>query len=227
MNKEYTHITLVVDRSGSMSSCRKVAEEGINGFLRDQLKDTTERGWKTTVSLVQFDHRIETVYDFQPIQSGMSYSLKPDGSTALLDAIGKAINDTGSRLSQMPESDRPGVVVFVITTDGYENASREFTYEKIRTMISHQRDTYNWQFIFLSENEDMLMKARDSLDIEVKTSGLLRGANSAFAYQSTSDNIRSAKFACVQGMKADVAAYSDSQRMQMVEPDNSVNPPTS
>ena len=78
----------------------------------------------------------------------------PRGSTALLDAVGQAINETGARLAAVDESQRPGLVVFVIVTDGQENSSREFTREQIRTMVEHQQSAYKWQFTFLSANQD-------------------------------------------------------------------------
>ncbi|MBL8814376.1 MAG: hypothetical protein JNM43_29680 [Planctomycetaceae bacterium] len=80
--------------------------------------------------------------------------LKPRGSTALLDAVGRAIIETGARLRAMEESQRHGLVVFVIVTDGQENASREFSRDKIREMIDHQQSVYSWKFTFLAANQD-------------------------------------------------------------------------
>lgn len=88
------------------------------------------------------------------------------GSTALLDAVGKTILDVGYRMSIMNESDRPNKVIFVITTDGLENASREFTYVKVNELIKHQQEKYNWEFIFLGANIDAVKEA-DNLGISV------------------------------------------------------------
>ena len=74
--------------------------------------------------------------------------------TALYDALGKTILDVGHRLSKTPESERPEKVIFIITTDGYENASREFTQQKVREMITHQTEKYNWEFLFFGANID-------------------------------------------------------------------------
>ena len=82
------------------------------------------------------------------------YKLEPSGSTALLDAAGRAINETGARLAAMDESQRPGLVVVVIVTDGHENASREINRAQIRQMIEHQQSVYRWQFTFLAANQD-------------------------------------------------------------------------
>jgi len=81
------------------------------------------------------------------------------GCTALLDAIGKTILDIGYRLSVMGEEARPGKVIFVITTDGMENASKEFTYEKVKELINHQQEKYGWEFIFLGANVDATKEA--------------------------------------------------------------------
>ncbi len=150
MRNDLTDITMVVDRSGSMASIRSDAEGGINSFVSQQQQEPGE----ALLTLVQFN----TTYDF--IHSGIlikqvpAYRLQPSGSTALLDAVGRAINETGSRLAAMEETQRPGLVVFVIVTDGQENASREFHRGQIRQMIEHQQSVYRWQFTFLAANQD-------------------------------------------------------------------------
>ena len=150
MRNDLTDITMVVDRSGSMASIRSDSEGGINSFVAQQQQEPGE----ALLTLVQFN----TTYDF--IHSGVSikqvpaYRLQPGGSTALLDAVGRAINETGSRLAAMEETQRPGLVVFVVVTDGQENASREFKRDQIRQMIEHQQSAYNWQFTFLAANQD-------------------------------------------------------------------------
>ena len=82
------------------------------------------------------------------------------GMTALLDAIGKTINSVGERLSKTKEEDRPSKIIFVITTDGQENSSKEFTQKQIKEMIEHQTNTYNWQFMFLGANIDTVSTAQ-------------------------------------------------------------------
>lgn len=78
----------------------------------------------------------------------------PSNTTALLDAVGKAINSIGRRLADTPEADRPGKVIFAIITDGYENASTEFSRSQVFSMVTHQREKYGWEFIFLGANID-------------------------------------------------------------------------
>lgn len=155
MNTNLTDITLVVDRSGSMQSIQSDAEGGINAFIQDQSKQPGE----ALLTLVQFDTEYEFIHRGVPIATVPPYQLHPRGSTALLDAVGRAVNETGERLAKMPEADRPGLVVIVVMTDGHENSSREFTKAQIKQMIEHQQQTYNWQFIFLGANQDAFAEA--------------------------------------------------------------------
>ena len=150
MRNDLTDITMVVDRSGSMASISTDAEGGINTFVEQQKKEPGE----ALLTLVQFDTDYEFVHSGMPIKQVPAFALVPRGSTALLDAIGRAINETGARLAKMEESQRPGLVVFVIVTDGQENSSREFKREQIRKMIEHQQSDYKWQFTFLAANQD-------------------------------------------------------------------------
>ena len=150
MRTDLTDITMVIDRSGSMQSIRTDAEGGINSFIDQQKREPGE----ALLTLVQFDTDYEFVHSGTPIRQVPAFALVPRGATALLDAAGRAINETGARLAAMSEADRPALVVFVIVTDGQENSSREFKREKIREMIQHQQSVYKWQFTFLAANQD-------------------------------------------------------------------------
>jgi hypothetical protein len=150
MRNDLTDITMVVDRSGSMASIRRDAEGGINSFVAQQQQEPGE----ALLTLVQFDTEYEFVHSGVPVKQIPAFTLVPRGSTALLDAVGRAINETGARLAAMAESQRPALVVFVIVTDGAENSSREFTRDQIRTMVEHQQSAYKWQFTFLAANQD-------------------------------------------------------------------------
>jgi hypothetical protein len=155
MNQNAAHISIVLDRSGSMGSVLDDTIGGFNRFIADQ-KATPG---SATVTLCQFDNHYEVVYSAKPIADVPELTketLVPRGSTALLDAIGRTINSTGDALSAMPEADRPGKVLFIIITDGQENASKEFSREKVFDMISHQKSTYSWEFIFLAANQDAI-----------------------------------------------------------------------
>ena len=128
-----------------MQSCRYDAEGGINSFIEEQKKADGD----AVLTLVQFDTEYDFVHSGKSIQDIPKYDLRPRGMTALLDAIGRGINEVGERLDKLPDNEKPGCVVFVIVTDGHENSSKEFKVEKIREMINRQRSEYNWQFTFL------------------------------------------------------------------------------
>jgi hypothetical protein len=155
MRSDLTDITLVVDRSGSMEAVREDAEGGVNAFLREQAQQPGE----ALLTLVQFDTHYEFVHQGVPVKDAPGYKLVPRGCTALLDAVGRAINETGDRLAKTAETDRPGLVVFVIVTDGHENASREFSKAKVKEMIDRQQSQYHWQFTFLGANQDAFAEA--------------------------------------------------------------------
>lgn len=153
MKAGYTHISAIMDRSGSMSSIKSDTEGGFNTFVADQKALPGE----ATISLTEFDDRIELTWDTLPIQDAPVYNLEPRGWTALLDAIGITINRLGQKLAAMDEADRPEKVVIVIVTDGEENKSTEYSYGQIAEMIKTQTETYNWEFMFLGANQDAIL----------------------------------------------------------------------
>ncbi len=155
MRTDLTDITLVVDRSGSMESIRDDAEGGVNAFIAEQ----SQAPGNAFLTLVQFDTEYEFIHKGVPIQQVSRYTLHPRGSTALLDAVGRAVNETGERLAKLPAADRPGLVIFVVMTDGQENSSREFSKAKIKEMIERQQSVYQWHFTFLGANQDAFAEA--------------------------------------------------------------------
>lgn len=158
MKTGYTHITLVLDRSGSMESIRTDAIGGCNRFLADQQALPGE----ATLSLVQFNQEPLFLHEFAPL-AGIpplnDRTFVPEGNTALLDALGEAIQRTGKRLAALIEAERPAKVLVVVLTDGAENASRHFTREKIAALIRHQETRYGWGFLFLAANQDAILTA--------------------------------------------------------------------
>ena len=187
MKQNLTDITVILDRSGSMSSVKNDTIGGFNQFLADQKALPGE----ATITLAQFDDQFEFVYKSRNIKDAPQLTdatFVPRGWTALLDAIGFCVNDTGARLSNMAENDRPEKVVFLILTDGQENKSREFTKAKINEMITHQRDTYKWQFLFVGANQDAIATGAD-IGIEAAASMTFSatpaGTQTAFASLSS------------------------------------------
>lgn len=148
-----TEIVVILDRSGSMSSIKKDAIGGFNTFLEAQQNESGE----AVMTVVQFDNEYLVTVDgvkIQDVEPLNNETFVPRGGTALLDAIGRTISTVGKRLSNTTEEDRPAKVIVVILTDGEENQSREFKKEQINSMITHQTNSYQWEFIFLSAGMD-------------------------------------------------------------------------
>lgn len=162
MDKNLTEIIFLLDRSGSMGGLEADTIGGFNGFIQKQGQLEGE----TKVTAVLFDDKYEILWngiDAREVKlTDKDYFVR--GSTALLDAVGKTILEVGYRLANTKEDKRPNKVIFVITTDGMENASREFTYAKVKELIKHQQEKYSWEFIFLGANIDVEKEA-DSIGI--------------------------------------------------------------
>lgn len=152
MDKNLTEIIFLLDRSGSMGGLETDTIGGFNGFIEKQ----SEFEGKTIVTAVLFDNKYEILWN--GIEASKAKLTNEEyyvrGSTALLDAIGKTILDVGHRLSKTNEDEKPSKIIFVITTDGMENSSVEFAYDKVKELIKHQQEKYNWEFIFLGANID-------------------------------------------------------------------------
>lgn len=140
------HITLVVDRSGSMQSIKEEAEGGIRKFLADQ---AALSGVKVKVSLYQFDAEYEHVYGPVKAAKVPPYELEPRGMTALYDGVGKGIEDTKATVAAAPAGKSPDKVVVVIMTDGAENSSREHTARSVKQLVDAQKAA-GWEFVFLA-----------------------------------------------------------------------------
>lgn len=151
MKNNYTKIILVIDRSGSMSNIAKDMEGGLRSFIEDQKNNNTG---SCDISLYQFDHSYDVVYEDVDIKNAPNYNLVPRGSTSLYDAVGRTINSVGEKLSKINENDRPDRVLFVIITDGQNNTSTEFTVSKVKELINRQSNQYNWTFTYLGSNQD-------------------------------------------------------------------------
>lgn len=142
----YTHLTLVVDSSGSMRSLAEDATGGINSIIKEQLAEDGE----FTYTLIEFDTNIYTVARMASTE--LEYQLHPRGSTALFDAIQVGYATTREDLSKLPDSEKPEVTIFMIVTDGHENASRETSASNVRALIEAGR-AQGWDFQFLAAGE--------------------------------------------------------------------------
>ena len=158
MKNHYSEIAFVLDRSGSMESCREAAIEGFNSFLQEQQR--TEGLAKLT--LILFDDEYLVPIDALPVAEILpldNNSYVPRGSTALLDAIGRTIDELGARLASLPEQDRPEQVIVAILTDGLENSSQNYTWQQIADAIKQQSERYRWTFLLLGANQDAIATA--------------------------------------------------------------------
>lgn len=188
--KNHAEIVFVLDRSGSMSSIKDDAIGGFNAFVDAQKKVAGT----ADITLVLFDHEYQKVYDAKDINSVELLTDKtyiPRGNTALLDAIGRSINEVGAKLNALKEDERAEKVIVCIITDGAENASKEFTNEKIKEMIEHQKSKYNWEFAYLGANQDSFATA--------SMYGISKGMTSNFA--ADTDGTRGA-YACLSNLTA-------------------------
>ncbi|KAA0546385.1 VWA domain-containing protein [Bacillus sp. BGMRC 2118] len=154
--KNSTELIFLLDRSGSMGGLEDDTIGGFNGFIKRQCQMGP-----TKLTAVLFDDEYEILWngvDAHDVKlTSDQYYVR--GCTALLDAVGKTILDVGLRLSKTHEDERSEKVIFVITTDGMENASREFTYTKVKELIRHQQEKYKWDFIFMGANIDVAKEA--------------------------------------------------------------------
>src|SRR5262245_14698463 len=156
MNQNLCEIIALLDRSGSMARVAKDMECGFDSFIREQ---QTQPG-ECQVTLVQFDTAgIETSYEAKPVAEVPPLSLKARGGTPLLDAMGDTIDRVGARLAATPEARRPGRVLFLVMTDGYENSSQRFKKEEIKGKVELQTNVYKWQFSYLGANVDAFAEA--------------------------------------------------------------------
>ena len=153
-----TELVFILDWSGSMAGLEKDTIGGFNSLIEKQRKEPGA----AVVSTVLFDNESEVIHDRLPLERILPMTDKEyyvRGCTALLDAVGGAIHHIGNVHKYAREEDRPEKTLFVITTDGMENASRRYDYERVRKMIRRQKERYGWEFIFLGANIDAAAEA--------------------------------------------------------------------
>ena len=159
MGKGYTEIVYILDRSGSMEGLEDDTIGGFNSMMEKQ-KKTAEQA---LISTILFDNECEVLHDRVPIDkvgkmTDNEYFVR--GSTALLDAVGGAIKHIGNVHKYAREEDRPEKTIFVITTDGMENASRNYSYREVQRLVKQQQKKYGWEFIFVGANIDAYAEAQ-------------------------------------------------------------------
>lgn len=193
MKNDITEIVFILDRSGSMCGLEKDTIGGFNSMLEKQRK---EEG-RAYVSTVLFDHEIQVLHDRLPLEQVQNitdedYTVR--GCTALLDAVGGAIHHIGNIHKYARPEDVPQKTIFIITTDGLENASHRYTYDRVQQMIRHEQERYGWEFLFLGANMDAAREAaRFGIRQEHAVNYRCDSRGTAVNYESISEAISEAR----------------------------------
>ena len=159
MKKNLTELVFILDRSGSMSGLERDTIGGFNAMIEKQKKQDGE----CIVSTVLFNNDSQVIHDRVPldkIEPMTERDYYVSGGTALIDAIGGAIHHIGNVHKYAREEDVPENTIFIITTDGYENASYRYSSDKVKRMIEHEKEKYGWEFLFIGANIDAVETAK-------------------------------------------------------------------
>ena len=184
-----TELVFILDRSGSMSGLEKDTIGGFNSMIEKQKREDGQ----ALVSTVLFDNESVVIHDRLPLDrvpplTEREYYTR--GCTALLDAVGGAIHHIGNIHKYARKEDVPEKTLFIITTDGYENASRRYDYEKVRHMIQHEKEKYGWEFLFLGANIDAAAEAkRFGIDADRAVTYKCDAAGTALNYDVISEAV--------------------------------------
>jgi hypothetical protein len=198
MNTQLTELAFILDRSGSMGSVAGAAIEGFNHFLHAQQAAPGQ----ARLTLVLFDDEYLMPAASWPVAEVLPLdrtTYVPRNSTALLDAIGRTIDELGARLAALPDAERPGKVIIAILTDGLENASQRYTWGDVAARIRHQTQVYQWEFLFLGANQDAIATAAQ---LQIATTNAASFRSDAIGHRSSSAAIgrkMAAMRACASG----------------------------
>ncbi|PSP88632.1 VWA domain-containing protein [Halobacteriales archaeon QS_4_69_34] len=209
-----THVTFVLDSSGSMSKIRDDTIGGFNEFLADQQKGEGE----VTVTLYDFNTGVESVYHGKAIANAPELDEKtytPGGRTALHDALATAITETDRRIEKTPAGIRPENVIVVTLTDGKENAS-ETPHDRVHELVEGHREEHDWEFLFIGANQDAALAATGlGMDADRSLDMNHSGEGTHAAYQSTSERLHHAR------REGTTGGYEKEDRRRQQEADSS------
>lgn len=208
-----THVTFVLDSSGSISKIADDTKGGFNIFLQEQ----QEEEGTATVTLYDFSDTVEVVYRAIPIRDAPTLdneNYRPGGKTAFHDAITRAIDETGDRIETMPDGDEPDNVIVVVLTDGKENAS-ETPQDVVKERVEQRQDE-GWEFLFIGANQDAALTAEAmGMDRDKSLDMSHSGEGAQEAYRSTSRNISQAR------QEGETGGYTEEDRRRQEQADDS------
>lgn len=188
MKTNYTHIAILLDRSGSMSRIASDMEGGLKTFLNEQKLIPGD----LTISLTQFDDEYTPIFVRRDVNNIEDIKIVPRGSTALVDSAVRMIKDVDENLKSLPEEEKPEKVLFLIITDGEENSSTDFKLSDLKELISKQETEQNWVFVYIGANQDAFLNASSygiSTDLALNYEASTLGVNAM--YSSVSEATRS------------------------------------
>ena len=195
MKPGLTEIVFIIDKSGSMHN---LIDDTIGGFnsVIDEQREGDGEVYVTTVLFSNYNKTLHDHINIKEVPLMTTKDYRVSGCTALLDAIGSTVDNIGIRLANTAEDDRPSKIMVFIITDGQENASHEYSKKRIKEMIEHQTDVYNWSFVFIGANMDAVSEGRDI------------GITLSATYSATSDGTYST-YAAIDGAINSARAYAD------------------
>lgn len=193
MKKDRTELVCIIDMSGSMEDLTTDTIGGYNSLIAKQ-REVPGEAFVTTVLFNDRYYMISDHVEISKAEPLTAYQYRPIGMTALLDAVGKTIDSVGQRLNITPEDERPDKVIFAITTDGYENSSKDYCRYRIKEMIQHQQEKYSWEFLFIGAGIDAYDEA-GSLGIDSTHTAYVTtdSLGTATAYNSVSNAFTSVR----------------------------------
>ena len=213
-DQNLTEVIAIIDRSGSMAPYVFDTIGGFNTFLKEQRAVPG----KIKITLVQFDDQYQIDYDgldINDVKDLNNESYSPRGSTALYDSVGKTINAVGKRLAETKEEERPSKVIFLIITDGEENASKEFEFSTIKSMVEHQIEKYSWSFVYMGGGDILAQKKQaNNIGIPVKNvyGYTANSAGTQAVYSAFSSGLRRARSASLDFSACDSFLNDDEQK---------------
>lgn len=215
-DNNYTHLLMVLDRSGSMQSIVNDANGGVERLLKEQ----SEQPGKIVVDIVTFDTLIDWPYEGVAPGDVKGPLIVPRGGTALNDAIGVGVVKLGEYLEALPEDKRPGTVIVAIVTDGEENSSREYTHAMVKELVTQQTEQYGWQFVYLAANVDAFATGGSYGIAKGSTMNVAAsGIGTQNAYASMSNKMSGLRTNASRGATGQSIMFDDQDREAAMEED--------